>query len=126
VLNWKTLIWLSFYSNFTSFFAGRLTSIPPDLGLCSELTDLNLSDNELAGLPSEIGQLVSLKYFDISKNQISRLPNDIGKLGNMESFDVRNNKIEYLPVELEALSARLQSLLVDGNDIKDPVRISCV
>jgi hypothetical protein len=103
--------------------AFRLMSIPPDLGLCSELTDLNLSDNELAGMPTEIRLLVSLKLFDVSKNQISSLPNEIGNLCNLELFDIRNNKIEYLPVELEALSAKLQTLLVDGNDIKDPVSI---
>ena len=84
---------------------------------------MSFANNLLSGLPIEMGSLVSLKTLDVSKNQLQWLPNEVGSLSNLEHFDIRNNQIDYLPVELEALSSNLQVLLVEGNDIKDPVRI---
>jgi Leucine rich repeat len=71
-------------------------TIPPDIGLLTELTLLDLSFNGVAGsLPESIGQCSRLQVLDISVGGITgMLPSSIGKLTAMEHFDVSLNALE--------------------------------
>ena len=47
-----------------------LTTLPPEIGQLTALTQLDLCDNQLTSLPPEIGQLTVLTQLDLSDNQL--------------------------------------------------------
>ncbi|MBD2392382.1 leucine-rich repeat domain-containing protein, partial [Aphanizomenon flos-aquae] len=53
-----------------------------------EVTELDLSNNQISSLPPEIVQLTNLQSLDISFNQISSLPPEIGQLTNLQFLDI--------------------------------------
>ncbi|KAM7254288.1 hypothetical protein ACFE04_031970 [Oxalis oulophora] len=69
-------------------------SIPPEIGLLSNLTTLNLSSNFLNGTISpEIGKLGSLGLLSLSNNFFSTtLPEALGQLSRLDKLDLSNNK----------------------------------
>ena len=76
---------------------GTLTSIPAEIGKLTQLTSLNISNNEINQLPSEIGKLVNLKVLNASFNKLTGLPNEIGNLLSLEELDLAFNKLKKLP-----------------------------
>ncbi|MFM6580385.1 MAG: COR domain-containing protein [Dolichospermum sp.] len=81
-----------------------------------EVTELDLSNNQISSLPPEIVQLTNLQSLDIYNNQISSLPREIGQLTNLQSLDIYNNQISSLPREIFQLT-NLQSLNIYNNQI---------
>ncbi|MEM6503534.1 MAG: leucine-rich repeat domain-containing protein, partial [Cyanobacteria bacterium P01_C01_bin.89] len=68
------------WDNKTAKYKGNnLTSLPPEIGQLSSLTQLDLSSNQLSSLPPEIGQLSSLTQLYLRSNQLSSLPPEIGQ-----------------------------------------------
>ena len=50
-------------------------TIPPEIGLLSNLTTIDLSGNQLTGpLPDEVGRLTNLVRLDANGNQLTDLP----------------------------------------------------
>ncbi len=64
---------------------GLSGSIPPELGVLTELDDLDLSSNALSGsIPSELGNLDSLRYLELSGTSFEGLiPTELGSLPRM-------------------------------------------
>ncbi|MFM5896156.1 MAG: leucine-rich repeat domain-containing protein, partial [Dolichospermum sp.] len=62
-----------------------------------EVTELDLSNNQISSLPREIGQLTNLQSLNIYNNQISSLPPEIGQLTNLQSLNIYNNQISSFP-----------------------------
>uniref|UniRef100_UPI0030DDAFE9 leucine-rich repeat domain-containing protein n=1 Tax=Crocosphaera watsonii TaxID=263511 RepID=UPI0030DDAFE9 len=54
-----------------------LTSIPPEIGQLTNLTSLNLWNNQLSNLPPEIGQLTNLTSLNLWNNQVTNIPPEI-------------------------------------------------
>lgn len=113
VSKFKNLRSLDMHSN-------ELEAIPPDLGMCTQLTHVDLSHNHLMGLPAEIGRLDKVKYFDISDNQVELLPDTIGNMTSLTELNLDSNKLIFIPVEIEALETSLTKLHASGNVIRDP------
>ena len=63
-----------------SLFGNYLTSLPPEIGLLTNLTYLDLENNELTSLPPEIGLLTNLTTLDLGSNELTSLPPEIGTL----------------------------------------------
>ncbi|MBR8827889.1 MAG: leucine-rich repeat domain-containing protein, partial [Gomphosphaeria aponina SAG 52.96 = DSM 107014] len=85
----------------------------------NNLTELNLSYNQLSSLPSEITNLTNLTRLDLSDNQLSSLPSEITNLTNLTSLDLRNNQLSSLPSEITNLT-NLTRLYLDGNPLENP------
>jgi small GTP-binding protein len=96
-----------------------LTSLPSQIFKLLNLTNLNLSDNQLASLPLEISKLIKLTHLDLSKNQLTSFPIQITKLTNMSALDVSNNQLTSLPPQITKLT-KLTRLGVKGNQLPIP------
>ena len=85
-------------TNLTSlnlFYNAVSGPIPPEIGNLVNLTYLNLGYNELSGsIPSEIGNLLNLNYLLLGNNHFSgTIPSEIGNLVNLERLDLIKNQL---------------------------------
>ncbi|MDM8521290.1 COR domain-containing protein [Anaerolineales bacterium HSG6] len=94
----------------------RLSQLPPEIGLLTNLINLDISGNQLNGLPTEIGLLTNLINLDISGNQLSDLPTEIGLLTNLINLDISGNQLSGLPTEIEELT-NLKTLNLSYNQL---------
>jgi len=81
-------------------------SVPAELGDLTELTVLNLRDNDLSGpIPAELGNLTKLTTLDLWENNlVGSIPTEIENLTNLNTLDLsHNNLIGSIPTELEKL-----------------------
>ncbi|CAA3029268.1 receptor kinase CLAVATA1 [Olea europaea subsp. europaea] len=95
-----------------------LGTLPPEIGLLSELVNLTLYGNNITGsIPVEVSRLMNLKYMNISWNLFSgTFPGELVlKMTELEVLDVYNNNFSgNLPVELVKLK-NLKFLNLGGN-----------
>lgn len=70
----------------------RLTELPDEVGLLSQLKSLVLCDNLLQGLPRTIPRLTNLQSLSLHNNQICTLPPEIVTL-NLVELSLRNNPL---------------------------------
>ncbi|HPI09300.1 MAG TPA: hypothetical protein PLM41_23065, partial [Saprospiraceae bacterium] len=119
----------------------KFQSVPPELGLCTQLESLYFSQNELMtgyGLasfrqltlldlqsnrftefPPEVMELPLLKTLFLSKNNIARLPSGIRLLKELENLDLNDCQIETLPSEIAELPL-LKDIKLNNNPLKSP------
>ena len=69
--------------------------IPPEIGNFTFLDTLNLSANQLTGeIPPEIGNLTNLTYLDLDYNQLTgEIPPEIGNLTNLTGLGLQYNQL---------------------------------
>ncbi len=77
-----------------------IQTIPKEIGLLTNLEDLDLYDNKIEIIPKEICNLINLKYLSLGKNNITYIPDEIEKLNCLKCFDIQNNKITNIPSSL--------------------------
>jgi energy-coupling factor transporter ATP-binding protein EcfA2 len=93
-----------------------ISELPSEIGLLTNLTSLNLYNNQLTSLPESIGQLTNLKELYLNGNQLASLPESIGQLTSLTSLRLMNNKFMSVPEWISHLT-NLKSLDLDGNQI---------
>jgi internalin A len=81
-----------------------------------QLTELDLSDQQITEIPKEIGDLISLQYLGLNNNQIAKLPESIGNLSSLLHLDINKNQIVEIPESISNLTC-LQSLNLYSNQI---------
>jgi len=91
-----------------------LTTLPPEMGLLSQLQELNLANNQITS-HSEIVELTQLRWLRLKNNKITSLTG-IEKLNQLENLNLTNNKITSLPAEMKQL-VHLQNLHLYGNPV---------
>ena len=89
---------------------------PAELAELAALTDLNLSDNQLASLSPRVLKLDKLQNLNLNNNQIENLPMKINKLKELTSLNLANNSIASLPASIGELDS-LTSLNLADNSI---------
>ena len=94
----------------------QLNILPPEIGCLCALQRLYLSDNQLNILPPEIGKLSELQILVLANNRLTFLPPQIGKLSALQKLDISYNQLSSLPLEIGQLSA-LQRLLLYDNQL---------
>jgi internalin A len=84
------------------------------------LTELDLSFNELTYLPSSLGKLTKLKRLNLSGNKISSLPKEFENLVSLESLDLDGNPMERAPVEIisQGVSGVINYYLSLGDNVQ--------
>ncbi|MGB3493322.1 MAG: leucine-rich repeat domain-containing protein, partial [Elainellaceae cyanobacterium] len=82
------------------------------------LTELDLSNNQIEELPDSITQLHNLTELDLSNNQIEEIPECIAQLQNLTKLDLRDNQIKEIP-ECIAQLQNLTKLDLGENQIKE-------
>ena len=101
----------------------NLTQLPVEIGQLTQLTILNLSNNKLTHLPVEIWQLTQLTSLLLTTNNLTKLPVEIGQLTRLTKLDLQDNELTQLPVEIGQL-IRLTTLYLSNNKLtKLPVEI---
>ncbi|RWR97300.1 MDIS1-interacting receptor like kinase 2-like protein [Cinnamomum micranthum f. kanehirae] len=98
-------------------------SIPPSIGNLSQLVALGLQDNEIFGLiPQEIGNLTKLNVLTLSNNNIrGPIPSTFGKLTNLLILHLFKNKISgKVPQEIGNLNNMYQ-LDLSNNSLTGPI-----
>lgn len=94
----------------------KIKFLPETFGTLSCLSFLNLSGNELSQLPASLFN-INLSNLDLSKNQISVIPPEISKLSNsITCLNLSGNKIEACG-NISALK-RLQNLDLSFNNLQ--------
>jgi len=83
---------------------GLQGTLPAEIGNLTNLTTLELHNNQLSSLPPEIGKLTNLTTLSLSENQLSSLPSEIGKLTNLRELFLSSNRLNSLPAEIVNLT----------------------
>jgi len=101
-----------------------LTSLPPEIGLLSELKKLDLADNRLENLPREIEGLVSLNILELWRNKLTDLPLELQNLGNLIELLLYQNP--GLKLTDEALGPSISEVLKGYKRPKPPQEILAI
>uniref|UniRef100_A0A5B7BHX5 Putative plant intracellular Ras-group-related LRR protein 5 n=1 Tax=Davidia involucrata TaxID=16924 RepID=A0A5B7BHX5_DAVIN len=83
----------------------KIELLPISLGKLSDVTELNLSDNQIVTLPSTIGNLRALTKLDVHSNQLINLPDSFGELPNLTCLDLHANMLKSLPASFGNLTS---------------------
>eukprot|EP00002_Diphylleia_rotans_P014390 TRINITY_DN2804_c0_g2_i3.p2 TRINITY_DN2804_c0_g2~~TRINITY_DN2804_c0_g2_i3.p2 ORF type:complete len:1317 (+),score=282.72 TRINITY_DN2804_c0_g2_i3:29-3979(+) len=96
-----------------------LSHLPPNLGLVTGLTRLQLQQNRLCELSGNLFSLPRLAVLNLSNNRISSLPSEVSCLVELRSLLVAHNALSALPDAITHLTA-LRKLVADGNPLQEP------
>ena len=82
----------------------QLTSLPPEIVQLTNLTELILYGNQLTSLPPKIVQLTNLTGLYLFDNQLTSLPPEIVQLTNLTVLNLSDNELTSLPPEIVQLT----------------------
>ncbi|MBD1903832.1 leucine-rich repeat domain-containing protein [Trichocoleus sp. DQ-A3] len=95
----------------------QLASLPAEIGQLHSLTSLSVSISQLASLPAEIGQLHSLTKLLVHHcNQLASLPAEVGQLHSLTELYLNYNQLISLPAEIGQLHS-LRELALSFNQL---------
>ncbi|MFO0835304.1 MAG: COR domain-containing protein [Phycisphaerales bacterium] len=93
-----------------------LAVLAAEIGELANLTELSLYGNQLASIPAEIGKLANLTGLYLDNNQLASIPAEIGKLANLTTLYLHNNQLASIPTEIGNL-ANLTTLSLSDNQL---------
>lgn len=118
-----------------------LKELPKEISLCSNLVELNLSNNLLnensdfsclrkltklktinlnlnnfKEFPKSIFHISKIEHLSLGTNNIIAIPNDIKKLVRLKTLEISYNEISYLPSYLFEIKS-LKEIWIEGNKI---------
>lgn len=87
------------------FSSKKLTCVPPEIGLFTNLIALYLRENSIKTLPKSMEKLHKLEFLDLSENKLRRIPKWIGNLTELRTLSLSKNPLkEALPKSIGNLS----------------------
>jgi Leucine-rich repeat (LRR) protein len=92
----------------------RISSLPNEIGVFTNLLTLNMPSNKLTNLPNSLGRLENLRNLNLANNQLASIPTQIGNLAKLQSLNLRDNQLTSLPIEIDNLQG-LKSLNIKKN-----------
>ena len=81
----------------------RLTQLPDNIALCSQLRHLNLSGNQFSSIPNPVLQLSQLEVLNISHNHVRVIPGKIHNMLSLKVLSVEYNLIKGIPFALGSM-----------------------
>ncbi|XP_074648451.1 uncharacterized protein LOC141903946 [Tubulanus polymorphus] len=83
-----------------SLARNTIRKVPPKLGkLFTNLSVLDLSNNQLVSLPQELEEVTNLRKLDISVNNFAVLPDVVYKLSKLRLFNAEENIITDVDID---------------------------
>ncbi|MQL93939.1 hypothetical protein Taro_026593 [Colocasia esculenta] len=79
--------------------------LPTSLGKLTNITELDLSENQIMALPTTIASLKFLTKLDIHSNKLINLPDNFGELSSLTDLDLHANSLKSLPPSFGNLTA---------------------
>ena len=95
----------------------HFTSLPPEIGQLTNLTELFLHHNQLDMIPTRLCTLSNLKLLWLNNNKISSIPYEIVQLKSLARLHLDNNLISIFPDHLCQLTS-LEILYLNNNKIQ--------
>ena len=89
---------------------------PPQLANLTELTSLNLADNNLTSFPAPALELDKLQNLNLNNNRITETPENISNLTVLTALNLADNNITSFPAPVQEL-AKLQKLNLSHNHL---------
>ncbi|MEZ4885557.1 MAG: leucine-rich repeat domain-containing protein [Chitinophagales bacterium] len=99
-----------------SLYNRGIEEVPSEIGLLTDLEELDLSENKLSVLPPEIAQLKNLKILHLDYNAFTEFPLHIEELVELKDLDLSKNKLTYIPASIGELK-NLRKLILRANEI---------
>lgn len=96
------------------FVKERLAELPDSFFGLSKLTKVNLQNNQFKDLSDDIGRLTQLTELNLRENRLTKLPDAIALLKNLVRLSAEYNVLESLPANLEQLD-QLEDLSLYNN-----------
>lgn len=110
--------WLFKLTNVTELdlSCNQLKKLPDNIGSFSSLRWLDLHSNKLESLPDSIGNLVRLTHLNLCNNRLTsaNLPSTVGLLTGLKCLNLGMNQLESLPPAFVALDGLTELLLFDN------------
>ena len=94
----------------------HFTSLPPEIGQLTNLTELFLHHNQLDMIPTRLCTLSNLKLLWLNNNKITSVPYEIVQLKSLKRLHLDNNLISVFPDHLCQLNG-LEILYLNNNKI---------
>ncbi|CAH1959487.1 unnamed protein product [Acanthoscelides obtectus] len=95
----------------------KFTIVPEGLKiLANDLTELNLSENQIKELPDFLKDFAQLKFLDLSRNMLTGLPDSFTALTSMRELVLSNNRLTSIPKCISGMVG-LEILLLNENCI---------
>jgi len=96
----------------------KLTIIPSEIYLFTNLQILNLQKNKIDEIPTEIKQLKLLQELNMSNNHIEKLSPAIGELQNLRILNLSKNPLSEIPQEISKLK-KLEQLILWSTEVTE-------
>jgi len=109
---WMTELWA-----WADKFDISVEELPRNKEDLLEITDLNISSNQLIYLPDSIGQLKNLEKLKISSSHLKQIPETIGQLTGLTQLTLNCESLEYFPDTFESW-IQLRELTFTSDKIK--------
>ena len=94
----------------------NLTTLPESIGNLTQLTELYLDNNQLTTLPESFGNLTQLTKLDLDNNQLTTLPESIGNITELTSLYLEYNNLTTLPESIGNIT-QLNQLDLSNNNL---------
>ncbi|WP_230968440.1 COR domain-containing protein, partial [Nostoc sp. WHI] len=94
----------------------QITQIPEAITNLTNLTRFHIGGNKITQIPEAIANLTNLTQLDLSGNQITQIPEAIANLTNLTQLDLSYNQITQIPEAIESL-LKLETLDLRGNPL---------
>jgi Leucine-rich repeat (LRR) protein len=101
--------------------SNKLPSLPDGIDKLTNLTLLDVSDNEIETFP-DIKHLVNLTLLNVSNNQLASLPNSVWQLPNLDTLTINHNLLNTIP---EVNLPKLRILEINHNyltEVSDSIK----
>jgi Leucine-rich repeat (LRR) protein len=96
----------------------RLTSLPPEIGLCRQLRLLKCENTPLETLPEELENCKELQTLSITNGRLKELSSHLFELPQLHTINLDNNNISHIDNTF-AFGNMLTTVCLDNNPLID-------